>query len=402
MSKKSRNFLIVFLLIVTNIITFVIGNTIAIKTENKILISQEEYQNLQATYNKQSKGNMLKDYIKENYLREITDEELDEGEYAGIFQAIDDPYSGYLTKEDFKDLSDQTSGTYGGIGVVVSAGEDGFITVVSPILNTPGEKAGLQTGDKIVKVNGKEYSASQMDEAVKNMKGEPNTKVVLSIMKNDAKNNELTDIEIERELIKLETIESNTIDDLGYIRITSFDENTHSDFKNSLKELENKNVKGLIIDLRNNPGGLLKSTVAIADELLDEGTVVYTERKNGDKTYEKSKDGKTELPIVVLVNKGSASASEILSGALQDRERAIIVGETTFGKGVVQVIKQLPDGSGFKLTESEYFTPNGNSVHDKGITPDEIVELPEDIKVIGIENKEKDTQLQKAIELLNK
>lgn len=402
MSKKSRNFLIVFLLIVTNIITFVIGNTIAIKTENKILISQEEYQNLQATYNKQSKGNMLKDYIKENYLREITDEELDEGEYAGIFQAIDDPYSGYLTKEDFKDLSDQTSGTYGGIGVVVSAGEDGFITVVSPILNTPGEKAGLQTGDKIVKVNGKEYSASQMDEAVKNMKGEPNTKVVLSIMKNDAKNNELTDIEIERELIKLETIESNTIDNLGYIRITSFDENTHSDFKNSLKELENKNVKGLIIDLRNNPGGLLKSTVAIADELLDEGTVVYTERKNGDKTYEKSKDGKTELPIVVLVNKGSASASEILSGALQDRERAIIVGETTFGKGVVQVIKQLPDGSGFKLTESEYFTPNGNSVHDKGITPDEIVELPEDIKVIGIENKEKDTQLQKAIELLNK
>lgn len=402
MKKRNRNTLIIALLIVTNLITFTVGNKLAIRTEDKVLISKEEYNELSAVYNEQDKANMLKEYIKKNYLREVDDETLNEGQLAGIFESLDDPYSAYLTKEEFKDLTDQTSGSYGGIGVVVSAGEGEYITVVSPILNTPGEKAGLETGDKIIKVDGIEYKATEMDQAVKNMKGDPNTTVVLSILKNDVENNELVDIEIKRELIKIETIESDTIDDLGYIRITSFDDNTHSDFKESLKELEEKNVKGLIVDLRSNPGGLLSSTVAIADEMLDKGTVVYTETRAGDKKYENSKDGKTELPIVVLVNQGSASASEILAGALQDRDRAVIVGEQTFGKGVVQGIKSLPDGTGFKLTESEYFTPDGNSVQDKGITPDQVVELPEDVRIIGLENKENDTQLQKAIEILNK
>ncbi len=400
MTKRMKSTFIVLLLIVTNLVSLVVGNKLAIKTDEKIIITKEEYDELVLSFNEQAKSNMLKDYIKDNYIEEVDDDVLKEGQYAGIFQALGDPYSQYLTQDQFKELGEDTAGVFGGIGVVVSASEDGFITVVSPIANTPGERAGLVTGDKIVKVNGVEYKATEMDVAVKNMKGEPDTQVTLTILKNDTK--EFVDLEITREMIKVETVESSDIGDIGYIRITSFDENTEKDFREALKNIESKNSKGLIIDLRNNPGGLLSSTVSIADEFLDEGTIVYTERRNGDKFYEKSKDGKSDLPLVVLVNQGSASASEILSGALQDRERATIIGKQTFGKGIVQSIKPLQDGTGFKLTESEYFTPNGNSVHKKGITPDEIVELPEDIKIIGIDNMENDLQLKRALEILNK
>ena len=183
MSNKKRNTLIIILLILTNVITFSVSNVLALKTNNKVILSKKEYNELMTSYNEQGKANMLKDYIKENYLREVDDKTLDEGQLSGIFGALGDPYSGYLTEEEFKSLEEQTSGSYGGIGVVVSPGEDGLITVVSPIANTPGEKAGLQTGDKIIKVDGEEYRAEEMDEAVKNMKGEPNSKVTLTILR---------------------------------------------------------------------------------------------------------------------------------------------------------------------------------------------------------------------------
>lgn len=403
MSNKKRNTLIVLLLIVTNLITFSVSNVLALKNNSKVLISAKEYDELLTSYNEQGKANMLKDYIKENYLGDIDDASLDEGQLAGIFQALGDPYSGYLTKEEFKSLEEQTSGSYGGIGVVVSPGEDGLITVVSAIANTPGEKAGLRTGDKIVKVDGVEYGAEDMDKAVKNMKGKANTKVKLTILRRSkGKADEFIDLDIKRENIKIETIETDIVDDIGYIKISSFDEETHKDLKKGLEELEAKDVKGLVLDLRNNPGGLLDVCVDIADEFLDEGTVVYTQTRSGDKEYEKSKDGKTDLPMAVLVNEGSASASEILAGALQDRKRATIIGENTFGKGVVQRIKKLKDGTGFKLTESEYFTPNGNTVHDKGIKPDIELKLGEDVREIGISNLKNDSQLLKAIEILKK
>lgn len=403
MSNKKRNTLIILLLIMSNLITFSLANVLAIKNNTKVVISAEEYSELMTSYNEQGKANMLKDYIRENYLRDIDDETLDEGQLAGIFQALGDPYSGYLTKEEFASLEEQTAGSYGGIGVVVSPGEDGLITVVSPIANTPGEKAGLITGDKILKVDGEEYGAEEMDKAVKNMKGEANTKVTLSILRRaEGKKDEYLDLEIKRENIKIETVEKDIVDNIGYIKISSFDEGTHKDLKAALKELEGKKVEGLVLDLRNNPGGLLNICVDIADEFLDEGTVVYTETKAGDREYEKSKKGKTDLPLMVLVNGGSASASEILAGALQDRERATVIGENTFGKGVVQRIKKLKDGTGFKLTESEYFTPEGHTVHGKGIKPDLEVKLGDDVKVIGLENLENDSQLLKALELLKK
>ena len=239
-----------------------------------------------------------------------------------------------------------------------------------------------------------------MDKAVKLMKGEPKTPVKITILRKDKDgNNEYIDLEIIREEIRLQTVKSDIIqDNIGYIKITSFDELTYEDFKKNLKALMNKGISGIILDLRNNPGGLLNVCVDIADELLGEGVIVYTETRHGERVYERSDKKHIDIPLVVLVNEGSASASEILAGAVKDHNRGLLIGNKTFGKGVVQRIRELSDGSGFKLTVSEYFTPNGTNIHGVGIEPDIVVELPEDIQEIGLDNLKEDTQLQVAIE----
>ena len=254
---------------------------------------------------------------------------------------------------------------YGGIGVVVTPGEDNLITVVSPIEDTPGERAGIKPGDKIIKVDGEEFTADEMDEAVKKMKGQPDTSVTITILRTDKNgNNQQIDLKIVREQIRLQTVKSDVIEgNIGYIKISSFDELTYDDFKKQLDSLMNKNISGLILDLRNNPGGLLDVCVDIADELLGEGIIVYTQTKDGEKQYEYSNKKHVDIPLVVLVNEGSASASEILAGAIKDHNRGVLIGNKTFGKGIVQRIRQLKDGSGFKLTVSEYFTPKGINIH---------------------------------------
>lgn len=400
MSKKRAVTLMVVLLLVTNIVTFGLTNKVAIKQKDKVIIPKGEYEQLVSSYKKYSKAMSLESYIKDYFLKEVDEERLMEGQLKGMFQALEDPYSVYMTQEEFKDFTEHTKGVYGGIGVIVTPGEDNLITVVAPIEGTPGERAGLKTGDKIIKVEGKEFTADNMDKAVKLMKGEPNTKVNITILRKDKDGkNEYIDMEIVREEIRLVTVKSDIIDDnIGYIRITSFDELTYEDFKKELKTLVDKKVSGIILDLRYNPGGLLDVCVDIADEFLDEGVVVYTETRKGERTYEKSSAKHVDLPLVVLVNEGSASASEILAGAIKDRNRGILIGNKTFGKGIVQRIRQLSDGSGFKLTVSEYFTPNGTSIHGIGIEPDIVVDLPEDVEEIGIENLDKDTQLKVAIE----
>ncbi len=400
MSKRRIVTIAVMLIILTNIITFGLTNIISIKYKDKVVLSANEYNQLISTYKKYSKLASLEDYIKENYLYEIDDEKLLEGQLKGLFQALDDPYSVYMTEEEFKSFTEHTSGIYGGIGVIVTPGEDNLITVVAPIEGTPGERAGLRTGDKIIKVDDKEFTADNMDKAVKMMKGEPNTTVTLTILRKtkDGKN-QYIDMEIVREEIRLVTVKSDIIEDsIGYINITSFDELTYDDFKKELNSLMKQNIAALILDLRNNPGGLLNVCIDIADEFLDEGVIVYTETRRGERVYEKSDKKHIDIPLVVLVNEGSASASEILAGAIRDRNRGILIGTKTFGKGIVQRIRELSDGTGFKLTVSEYFTPNGTSIHGLGIEPDIVVELPEDVEEIGIDNLKEDVQLQKAIE----
>ncbi|NMB06794.1 MAG: S41 family peptidase [Tissierellia bacterium] len=400
MSKKKTITFVVILLILTNILTFGITNMATIKYKDRVIIPKTEYQQLSAAYEKYAKAVNLETYVKENYLREVDDEQLFEGQLKGLFQALEDPYSVYMTKDEFKDFTEHTKGVYGGIGVIVTPGDDNLITVVAPIEGTPGEKAGLKTGDKIIKVEGKEFTADNMDKAVKLMKGKPKTEVNITVLRKDKNGkNQYIDMNIMREEIRLVTVKSSLIDeDIGYIRITSFDELTYEDFKKELNSLMKKNVSGLIVDLRYNPGGLLDVCVNITDEFLDEGIIVYTESRNGERYYEKSTNKYTDIPLIVLINEGSASASEIFAGAIKDRERGLLIGNKTFGKGVVQRIKQMSDGSGFKLTTSEYFTPNGTNIHGIGIEPDIVVDLPEDVEEIGVDNLEQDTQLKTAIE----
>lgn len=404
MSKRKAVTLIVVLLLITNIATFAVSNMIAIRANEKVIVAADEYNVLTSTYMKYSKALQLESYIKQNFLGEVDEQKLIDGQLKGMFQALDDPYSAYMTQDEFKSFTEETEGVYGGIGVIVTPGEDNLITVVSPIEDTPGEKAGLKTGDKIVKVDDEEFTAEKMDEAVKRMKGKPKTKVTLTILRNHKNgNNEYIDIDIVREEIRLQTVKSDTIDDdIGYIKITSFDELTYKDFKEHLNSLMDSNISGLVLDLRNNPGGLLDVCVDIADELLGEGVIVYTQTKNGERQYENSDREQIDIPLVLLVNEGSASASEILAGAIKDHNRGLLIGSKTFGKGIVQRIRQLNDGSGFKVTVSEYFTPDGINIHGIGIEPDIAVELPEYIEGIGLEYLDKDTQLNTAIDEIRK
>ncbi|MBE6081464.1 MAG: S41 family peptidase [Tissierellaceae bacterium] len=402
MSKKKKIIGIILLLVVTNVLTFIFSNVLSLTYDNKVILPKDEYNQLSDMYKKYSKNLALEDFIKKNYLKNVDEETLANGELKGMFQSLNDPYSTYMTKDEFEDFTEHTKGIYGGIGVIVTPGDDNLITVVSPIDGTPGEKAGIKTGDKITKVNGKEFNADTMDQAVKVMKGDPGTKVNITIVRKDKEgNNNEMDITIVREEIRLQTVNSDIIEgNIGYINITSFDDLTYKDFKKEINGLMDKNIKGIILDLRNNPGGLLDVCVDIADEFLDKGIVVYTQTRDGQKEYLRSDNDKIDLPLVVLVNKGSASASEILAGAIKDRGRGTLVGTTTFGKGIVQRIKQLSDGSGFKLTVSQYFTPNGINIHGVGIKPNVEVELPENVETIGVENLKNDTQLQKGLEIL--
>lgn len=400
-SKKKAAIGAILLILITSISTFVASNMIQISVKEKVVITKKEYNDLTKVYKKYSKNVLLEDIIKEYYLRDVDDETLLEGQLRGLFASMGDPYSVYMPKDEFKSFMEHTMGVFGGIGIYVGAGEDNLITVVSPIEDTPGERAGIKPGDKIIKVNGKEFTADKMDEAVKLMKGEPGTEVTITIRRDTDGKSEILEKTITREEIRVKTIKASMMEnDIGYIRITSFDEQTHKDFSTNLKTLQNMGMKGLVIDLRNNPGGLLDVSAKIADELMGEGTIVYTETKKKEREYIKSDKNMLGLPLVVLVNEGSASASEVVSGAIQDTRVGTIVGTKTFGKGIVQRIKELSDGSGFKITVSEYFTPNGRNIQGIGITPDVIVEIPDDVQVIGVENLEQDTQLQKAIEIL--
>lgn len=390
-NKRAAIFWAIILVIVTAFGTFVVTNTIAISLGNKVVIAQEDFEAIRSM----DKLMGLKDYIKSNYVEGAEDNKLIEGAIKGMFESLGDPYSVYMTKEEFKNFNESTKGSYGGIGVIVSRSEDGYVTVVAPIEDTPGEKAGLKTNDKIIKVDDKDIVGIDLEEAVALMKGKKGTKVTLTVMRDNVREPKI--FEIIREEIILKTVKSNMMENnIGYIRITMFDEDTGSEFKKALKELTSQNMKGLILDLRQNPGGFINQCVDVADELLDEGLVVYTEDKAKKREDYKSGKGKLEVPFVVLIDEGSASASEIISGAIKDRKAGLLIGVKTFGKGLVQSIEQLKDGSGIKLTTQKYYTPNGISINKIGIQPD--------IEVKALEAEEgqnpedvKDVQLERAV-----
>lgn len=374
-SKKKAIIYGIVLVIVTALFT----STFQVALGNKVVISKDIYE----SYKKYNKMIGLEGTIKDDFYQKPKDEDLVNGAIKGLFFGLDDPYSQYYTKEEFERLKEQTSGSYVGIGIYISpTPEDDYITVVAPIEGSPAEKSGIKPGDKIIKVDGKPVYSKNSDEAVGMMKGKSGTEVELTLNRNGKEFN----VKVKREEIVSKSIESKILDDeIGYIKITSFSENTYKDFKNALNSLKEKNIKGLVLDVRDNGGGLLDICQKIADELIGEGTIVYTKDNKGNTEYLKSGKGKVDLPIAILTNKGSASASEILTGAILDNKAGISVGTTTFGKGLVQSVRELKDGTGYKLTTAQYFTPNGDYINGKGIKP-------------TIEEKNEKKQLDVALE----
>ena len=349
-----------------------------------------------------AKINKIENLIDQYYLFDIDKNKQQEGAVEGYVKALGDPYSEFLTKEEMDSLNQQTEGEYAGVGIVVTPSETGAITVVSAIKGSPAFEKGIKKDDIILKINGKDYNASQMNDAVKVMKGKPNTDVKLTIARMENKTSKIFDVNITRRMISLTTVNSQKIGDIGYINITQFDRKTDKEFIEQYENLKKQNVKSIVLDLRNNPGGLLDSTVKIADYLLPQGVIVKTVDKNKKEDVQKSDSSEQNLPMVVIVNGSSASASEILTGALKDYKKATIVGEKTFGKGIVQTIIPMEKGEGLKLTISEYFSPNGNKIHKQGVKPDVEIKLDEKAKGIGVEFMKEDNQLQKALEILNK
>ena len=339
--------------------------------------------------------------LNKKYVDDIDFEKLEEGIYDGMVNALGDPYTDYMTAEEFSNFLQDTEGEFYGIGVEVTTDiNDGSIKVISPIKNSPAEKAGILPDDRIIKVNGIDVSGEKLDEAIKIIKGKEGTSVNVSIYRKLT--NEIKNFDILREKINVVTIEDKILEDnIGYIQISSFKENTYEQFKKSYENLMNQNIKGLIIDVRNNPGGNLKIVEEITDMLIPEGTLVYTIDKEGNREDYISDENHIKIPLCVLVNGNSASASEVLSGAVQDTKTGKLVGTQTFGKGLVQGLYPLQDGSGIKITIQKYYTPKGVCIQGEGITPDYIVELPDEFKYqLRIDEKD-DVQLKKAIEVIN-
>ncbi len=398
-SKKKAVIGAIVIVVLTSVLNMTVVNLLGVKVGQRYIISKGTYDYYQKVQEQHGKLLQLSDFLMENYYQEVDSDKLAEGALKGMFDGIGDPYTTYMTEKEFSDLMTRTAGTYGGIGVIVTPGEDGLVTVVSPIEGTPGERAGISTGDKIIAVDGESIYGDRLEQAVERMKGKPGTDVKLTIRREGIQ--EALEVSITREEIRLQTVKSEVLqDNIGYIRISMFDEKTADDFNSHLSQLEKKNIKGLVIDLRNNPGGLLSQCIEIADTLLGEQVIVYTEDRQGVRQVEKSDKKKVDYPLVLIVNKGSASASEILAGAVKDGEAGTIIGTTTFGKGLVQQVKSLPDGTGFKYTISQYFTPNGTNIHGTGVEPNIIVELPEELSNATNIERSEDTQLQKAIEVL--
>ena len=333
-----------------------------------VAISQQEYSELKAIEKRFSKLLELEDQIKRNYYQDTSEIDFDTAILKGMFSALNDPYSTYFTPEEYADFNQELTGEYVGIGTYVNQREDGLIEVVAPIKGSPADFAGIHPGDLIWKVDDIEVSALPMDQAVDLMRGKAGTPVTIHIRRD----NENLTFDLIREKITVPSVEFDVrTDNVGYLKINSFEANTARDFQAGLAELQSQGITSLIIDLRNNGGGYLTSVVDISDQILGKTIVVSLVAPNGLKTdYSSDEMTKLNIPFVVLVNRGSASASEILAGAVQDTEAAPIIGETTFGKGIVQTPFDLQDGSGFRLTTSYYLTPDGNNIHGKGITPD--------------------------------
>ncbi|MDD5772537.1 MAG: S41 family peptidase [bacterium] len=328
--------------------------------------------------------------VQGNYVEEVKSSDLIYGAIRGMIGTLD-PYSQYMRPEDYKEMQIHTKGSFGGLGIVIAV-KDNLLTIVSPIEGTPAFRAGLHTDDRIIKIDGEPTKDLTLEQAVNKMRGPKGTKVSISILREGE--DELLEFNLIRDIIKIKSIKAKMFPDgIGYIRLMEFKENSGEEMGKAIEKLKAEGMKSLILDLRHNPGGLLNVSVQVVDYFIPKGElVVYTKGRNADQTVEFRSDREPidkNIPLVVLVNKGSASASEIVAGAIQDHHRGIIVGEKTFGKASVQTIIPLSDDSGLRLTTAHYYTPSGRMIHGVGITPDLVVEISHGTQMNIAQNAQK-------------
>lgn len=396
--KKQRIYKTIMLVILVAVITFIVTT---VMLYNKIGGNAEtiKYVMVGGDTGSTSIISRLKNVVDKYYLGDADEQKMSESAAKGYIEGLEDEYSEYITAEEYAEFSQEIYGSFVGIGIYFGKNTNNEMMVVSTIENSAAEKAGLQSGDIITKVDDYEVTNdSTTSEVSAKIKGEEGTKVKMVILR---EGEEMT-FEITRENVKLHYVKAEVLDNnIGYISVSSFDEGTADEFKNKLEELQNKNVKSFIIDLRNNGGGIVQEATQIADYFLDKDKkIIITKDKQGKEEVTVAKQDKiTDLPVVVLVNGYTASSSEILASALKDNNRAKVVGTKTYGKGVIQNVYRLTDGSALKLTTHEYYTAIGNKINKLGITPTEEVELPDGVNIYNIP-RDKDSQLKKAIELL--
>ena len=352
-------------------------------------------------YNKIDLFGEVLENIQKDYVDDVDQSEMMDSAINGVLQSLD-PYSAYMSPELFKEMQTDTRGEFGGLGIEIGM-EAGVVKVISPIDDTPAQKAGIKAGDYIVKIGKEQVQGKSLMEAVKLMRGPVGTSIDLTVRRKNVK--KPLKFNIIRKIIEVQSVSSQIISEkknIGYVRLKSFNENSDNQFLKSLRKFnKNKNIKGYIIDLRNNPGGLLTQAINITDFFLDNGEIVSTKGRKISETrkfFARKGDEVNGKPVVVLINNGSASAAEILAGALKDHKRAIILGENSYGKGSVQSIIPLRNGGGMRLTISKYYLPSGKSISEVGVTPDILVEEIDDNFLI---NSEKDNQLNYAIKLFN-
>ena len=397
--KKYGIYKIIMIIAIAVFITFMITSISLYTyfTKNPIIITSNSKNKNKEIVDKLEE---YKEIIDKYYLGDVDETKLEEGAIKGYIEGLGDPYTEYISKEDMEDYLDDTMGNFVGIGIyMIKNTQYDKIQVLSTIKGSPAEKAGIQAGDLIVSVDGVEYKADDMTTASNTIKGEEGTKVNIELLRGTQN----VKYEITREKVKVNQVEGKVLsNNIGYIQFTSFDETTAEDFKTKYDELAKQGIQSLIIDLRNNGGGIVDQALDIADYITTKDSVLlYEVDKNNKETVRKAKkDPIINMPIIILTNENTASASEILAGALKDLGKAKTVGTKTYGKGVIQQILKLKDGSGMKVTIEEYQTPNRKKINKVGIEPDEKVELPDSVQSIFNIKESEDTQLQKAIEML--
>lgn len=395
LSRRTLIIIIVAIVLATNFLTYTLITTFKISFGAKsIIVVDDSY-----TAQKVNKLLYLYSELNKNYLEPLDKDILWESAYEGLFKGAQDDYTIYMNKETYDKYKQDVTGKYAGIGVRIVSGDDKLVTVINVFRGSPAEKSGMQVGDKIIAIDDKDATLMTVDQAASYMRGDAGTEVSVAVLRN----NKQVSMKLIRAELNVESVSGSILENnIGYINISEFSSKVSSQFNSILNEQLKKGITSLIIDLRNNPGGDVNETLSIADRILPSALIIYTENRMGKKQeYRSTATQSLNIPIVVLINEYSASASEILAAALKDNNAATLIGVTSYGKGIIQSLQGLGDGSGYKITIEQYFSPNGDTIHKVGIEPNMVVKLPENVTYkYGKIADGQDTQLTDAIKYL--